>query len=231
MRGNYPSTSPGIRIALVEGRFVFWEREVPFGLQGLTDYAEGQSSRIALAGKHAGQAGSLVEPERLRFDFTHLGPIDAETLRAIERDVNEQIWANHETSTRQMPYRDAIDLGAMAFFSKKYGDVVRVVQMGDSYSSGVRTAVVDMGLRLACGQPTHGRQQILDRERLPQVRVGHAVDARTEVGGPGDECNGNRRRPLAQLLDEVAPGLVADTEVEEHDAEVPRLDRCPGLCE
>jgi alanyl-tRNA synthetase len=83
-------------------------------------------------GKHAGQAGSLVEPERLRFDFTHLGPIDAETLRAIERDVNEQIWANHETSTRQMPYRDALDLGAMAFFSEKYGDVVRVVRMGDS---------------------------------------------------------------------------------------------------
>jgi alanyl-tRNA synthetase len=83
-------------------------------------------------GKHAGQAGSLVEPERLRFDFTHLGPIDPETLRAIERDVNEQIWANYETATRQMPYRDALDLGAMAFFSEKYGDVVRVVQMGDS---------------------------------------------------------------------------------------------------
>ncbi|HYL29023.1 MAG TPA: alanine--tRNA ligase [Gemmatimonadales bacterium] len=83
-------------------------------------------------GKHAGQAGSLVEPERLRFDFTHLGPIDAETLRAIERDVNEQVWANYETTTRQMPYRDALDLGAMAFFSEKYGDVVRVVQMGDS---------------------------------------------------------------------------------------------------
>ena len=83
-------------------------------------------------GKHAGQAGSLVEPERLRFDFTHLGPIDPETLRAIERDVNEQIWANHETTTRQMAYRDALDLGAMAFFSEKYGDVVRVVQMGDS---------------------------------------------------------------------------------------------------
>ncbi len=83
-------------------------------------------------GKHAGQAGSLVEPERLRFDFTHLGPIDPETLRAIERDVNEQIWANYETTTRQMPYRDALDMGAMAFFSEKYGDVVRVVQMGDS---------------------------------------------------------------------------------------------------
>jgi alanyl-tRNA synthetase len=83
-------------------------------------------------GTHARQAGSLVEPDRLRFDFTHSGPIDADTLRAIERDVNEQIWANFETTTRQMPYADALDLGAMAFFSEKYGDVVRVVQMGDS---------------------------------------------------------------------------------------------------
>jgi alanyl-tRNA synthetase len=83
-------------------------------------------------GAHARQAGSLVEPERLRFDFTHQGPIEPETLRAIERDVNEQIWANYETTTRHMAYRDALDLGAMAFFSDKYGDVVRVVQMGDS---------------------------------------------------------------------------------------------------
>jgi alanyl-tRNA synthetase len=78
------------------------------------------------------QQGSLVTPARLRFDFSHHGPIDAETLRAIERDVNEQIWANYQTATREMPYREALDLGAMAFFSEKYGDVVRVVQMGDS---------------------------------------------------------------------------------------------------
>jgi alanyl-tRNA synthetase len=83
-------------------------------------------------GTHVRQQGSLVTPARLRFDFSHHGPIDAETLRAIERDVNEQIWANHPVSTREMPYPDALALGAMAFFSEKYGDVVRVVQMGDS---------------------------------------------------------------------------------------------------
>ncbi len=83
-------------------------------------------------GTHARQAGSLVEPERLRFDFTHQRPIEPETLRAIERDVNEQIWANAETTTREMPYADALSLGAMAFFSEKYGDLVRVVEMGDS---------------------------------------------------------------------------------------------------
>ena len=83
-------------------------------------------------GDHVRQQGSLVTPGRLRFDFSHHGPLDADTLRAIERDVNEQIWANHAVSTRQMAYPDALALGAMAFFSEKYGDVVRVVQMGDS---------------------------------------------------------------------------------------------------
>ncbi len=83
-------------------------------------------------GGHVRQQGSLVAPERLRFDFSHHGPIDPDTLRAIERDVNEQIWANHAVTARQMPYPDALALGAMAFFSEKYGDVVRVVQMGDS---------------------------------------------------------------------------------------------------
>ncbi|HEU4588841.1 MAG TPA: alanine--tRNA ligase [Gemmatimonadales bacterium] len=83
-------------------------------------------------GSHAGQAGSLVEPDRLRFDFTHQRPIEPELLRAIEQDVNEQIWANYETVTREMSYADALQLGAMAFFSEKYGDRVRVVQMGQS---------------------------------------------------------------------------------------------------
>ena len=83
-------------------------------------------------GTHVRQQGSLVTPTRLRFDFSHLGPLDAETLRVLERDVNEEIWANHVVTTRQLPYRDALALGAMAFFSEKYGDVVRVVQMGNS---------------------------------------------------------------------------------------------------
>src|SRR3954469_3638872 len=83
-------------------------------------------------GTHVRQQGSLVEPERLRFDFSHHGPIDAATLQAIEDDVNQLVLANDPVTTRQMPYADALALGAMAFFSEKYGDVVRVVQMGPS---------------------------------------------------------------------------------------------------
>jgi alanyl-tRNA synthetase len=73
-----------------------------------------------------------VAPDRLRFDFSHHGPIEPDTLERIERDVNAEIWANHPVTTREMAYPDALALGAMAFFADKYGDVVRVVQMGDS---------------------------------------------------------------------------------------------------
>ena len=83
-------------------------------------------------GTHVRQQGSLVEPDRLRFDFSHHGPIDAATLQAIESEVNEHILENSPVETREMPYPDALKLGAMAFFSEKYGDIVRVVRMGDS---------------------------------------------------------------------------------------------------
>jgi alanyl-tRNA synthetase len=83
-------------------------------------------------GTHVRQQGSLVEPERLRFDFSHHGPIDQATLPAIEAEVNDLLLANAVVETREMPYAEALALGAMAFFSEKYGDVVRVVQMGPS---------------------------------------------------------------------------------------------------
>ena len=83
-------------------------------------------------GTHVRQQGSLVQPERLRFDFSHHGPIEPATLRAIEDEVNDLVLANDVVTTREMPYTDALALGAMAFFSEKYGDLVRVVQMGPS---------------------------------------------------------------------------------------------------
>jgi alanyl-tRNA synthetase len=83
-------------------------------------------------GTHVRQQGSLVQPERLRFDFSHHGPIDQPLLDAIEAEVNELVLANDPVTTQEMPYPEALSLGAMAFFSEKYGDTVRVVQMGPS---------------------------------------------------------------------------------------------------
>ncbi len=82
-------------------------------------------------GKTVRQAGSLVAPDRLRFDFTYTGPIGEDELFAIERDVNAHIREDAEVVTEEMPYDEAIKAGALAFFGDKYGDIVRVVRIGD----------------------------------------------------------------------------------------------------
>jgi alanyl-tRNA synthetase len=82
-------------------------------------------------GEHVTQKGSLVEADRLRFDFSHFEPISAEQLAEIEFLVNEQIRHNLAVETRIMSHQDAINSGAMALFGEKYGEKVRVLSMGD----------------------------------------------------------------------------------------------------
>ncbi|QZA32285.1 alanine--tRNA ligase [Hydrogenibacillus sp. N12] len=82
-------------------------------------------------GPHVAQAGSLVAPDRLRFDFSHYGPLTPEELRAIEAKVNEQIWAALPVDWFLKPLDEAKKMGAMALFGEKYGAIVRVVKVGD----------------------------------------------------------------------------------------------------
>ncbi|RTZ77203.1 MAG: alanine--tRNA ligase, partial [Gammaproteobacteria bacterium] len=82
-------------------------------------------------GDHVQQKGSLVEAERLRFDFSHFEPLTREQLNAIERLVNEQIRNNYVVETRIMALEDAKQAGAMALFGEKYDEQVRVLRMGD----------------------------------------------------------------------------------------------------
>ena len=83
-----------------------------------------------ILGEHVQQAGSLVTPERLRFDFTHPTMLTEEELDAITLSVNDAILVNYPVITAEEPYRQAIDEGVIALFGEKYGDVVRVVRVG-----------------------------------------------------------------------------------------------------
>ena len=82
-------------------------------------------------GTHVEQKGSLVDPARLRFDFSHTAAVTADELAAIERLVNAEIRANHAVQTEVTSYDQAVERGAMALFGEKYGDEVRVLRMGD----------------------------------------------------------------------------------------------------
>jgi len=80
-------------------------------------------------GEHAAQAGSLVSPERLRFDFSHLSALTQEQIDQVERIVNREIRANRPVVTRVTGYREALEAGAVALFGEKYGDRVRMVEV------------------------------------------------------------------------------------------------------
>ncbi len=82
-------------------------------------------------GPHVTQAGSLVDPERLRFDFTHNKPLSSAEIQQIEEIVNEEIARSEDVSSKEMSHKDAIASGALALFGEKYGDKVRVIRMGE----------------------------------------------------------------------------------------------------
>jgi alanyl-tRNA synthetase len=82
-------------------------------------------------GTHVGQAGSLVESGRLRFDFTHYEAVSPQHLREIEADINDRVRLNNDVETDYLPLQEAKDRGALAFFGEKYGEIVRFVRIGD----------------------------------------------------------------------------------------------------
>ena len=84
-----------------------------------------------IVGEHVAQKGSLVNAERLRFDFSHFEPMTAEQVREVERLVNAQIRANNKVSAQVMAKDDAMKVGAMALFGEKYGEEVRVLRIGE----------------------------------------------------------------------------------------------------
>jgi len=83
-------------------------------------------------GSHVAQKGSLVDPDKTRFDFSHNAPLTAEQIAEVEVKVNREILENHATKAQHMSFDDAVKHGAMALFGEKYGDEVRVLDIGSS---------------------------------------------------------------------------------------------------
>ena len=90
-----------------------------------------QQSLIDILGDHISQAGSSVSAEKVRFDFNHFQRISKEELKAIEANINKKIHLNLPINIKEMSKEEAVGKGAKAFFEEKYGDIVRVISMGD----------------------------------------------------------------------------------------------------
>jgi len=89
-----------------------------------------QSALREVLGGHVRQSGSLVDPDHLRFDFAHPSAVTEEELSQIQHKVNEKIRQNFKVTASNMPYQQALDRGALAFFEEQYGDEVRVLEIG-----------------------------------------------------------------------------------------------------
>src|SRR5699024_6722071 len=160
-------------------------------------------------GEHANQAGSLVQAERLRFDFSHLESLNKEQLAEIENIVNEKIYAGLNVSIEEMPISEAKEKGAMALFGEKYGDVVRVVDI-DEYSvelcGGIHVRnTADIGVFKIVSESGIGA----GIRRIEAVTSKYAVELYKEyeqtvenVAGTLKTKTGNVEHRLEQLLEE-----------------------------
>ena len=124
-------------------------------------------------GEQVHQAGSLVSPERLRFDFTHHGPVRPELLEEVEGIVNRWVWDGAPVVTEELPYAAARERGAMALFGEKYGDVVRVV------------TVPGFSMELCGGTHVRNTAQIGLFHILSETGVAAGVRRIEAVTGPG----------------------------------------------
>lgn len=182
-------------------------------------------------GTHVQQKGSLVAPDRLRFDFSHFQPISAEELAVIERKVNQQVRANNAAEVHTMGMQEALDFGAMALFGEKYGEHVRVLKMGD-YSTELcggthvnRTGDIGLFKITSEGGVSAGVRRIeavtgqgaLDYVDAEEARLAEAADL---LGGSAADvvekirALGQRQKLLERELEavkaKVAAGATAD---------------------
>jgi alanyl-tRNA synthetase len=178
-------------------------------------------------GEHVHQAGSVVEPDRLRFDFTHHGPVRAEQLEEVERQVNEGVWAAVPLRVSQKSYTEAVAGGAMALFGEKYGSVVRVVDIPglstelcggthvrNTAEIGLFRVVQETGVAAGVRRVTavtgpKAFEHLRERERMVE-RVAELVKAPVHGVVKKVESVLEERRQLERRLEEAHKGGGAD---------------------
>ena len=177
-------------------------------------------------GSRVYQKGSLVEPERFRFDFSHLSPMTEEQLKEIQRQVNQWIRQNLTAEAKALPYSQAISEGAIALFEEKYGEDVRVLQIGEPAISkelcgGTHVGSTgEIGLFLLTGESSigvglHRIEAVTGRkaESLAESRLAALQSIAGEVEGSLDEAPGKVKALVRELEAERKRALSLEREV------------------
>ncbi|MDD5189946.1 MAG: alanine--tRNA ligase [Dehalococcoidales bacterium] len=136
-----------------------------------------QNALKQIAGNQVQQRGSLVTPERLRFDFSQMTALTPEQIQQVQRLVNERIRQNLPVHAEQLPYKEAVKLGAIALFEEKYGDVVRVLKVGDPVVS----------MELCGGTHVDATGQIGELQIVSESSIGTGLRRIEAVTGRGAE--------------------------------------------
>jgi alanyl-tRNA synthetase len=199
-----------------------------------------QSALRQVLGEHVQQRGSLVAPDRLRFDFSHLTALTSEEIEKIQHIVNERIRQNLRVYDEDIPYKKAIEEGAIALFDEKYGDVVRVVKIGETIVSAelcggthvaftgeigffhiISESSIGAGLRrieavTGRGAEAYISQRLSNLQQIAQSLGASSEEARDKLSSLVSELESERRQSLAlerELAKKIAESLLAQAEV------------------
>jgi alanyl-tRNA synthetase len=201
-------------IGRVEGTFQFGDvaARVPADLRRDTERNHTATHLLHAAlrtvlGEHVHQRGSLVAPDRLRFDFSHGGPMQAEQVAEVETLVNREIWRAVPVDRAERPYREAVADGAMALFGEKYGDVVRVI------------TVPGFSKELCGGTHVRNTSEIALFKIVAETGVGGGTRRIEAVTGPAAYA---RTLRYEQAVERVADALKAPADPE---VLVPRVEQ------
>jgi len=191
-------------------------------------------------GEHVQQRGSLVMPERFSFDFSHLAGMTEQEEREVQHIVNDKIRHNLKVYDEEIPYKEAIEEGAIAIFDEKYGDKVRVVKIGEPVISaelcgGTHTAStgeigffhiisessIGAGLRRIEAVTGRGAEEFIEKflsdwQEVAQIVGASLENVREKVSSTANERDMERKRALTlerQLAREIATSLLSQTEV------------------